>query len=178
MKPKPKLKQKPRKSPVSHSVKLSVEAAVRKIIDELGYECVQVLFVRESEKLILRILIDSIGGINVGDCERVSKKISRMLDEEFDEEILERYTLETSSPGIERPLFLAADYVRFSGCRARLRISSKKSVTGKIIGMDEPEENVIIECDGIKQIIPLAEITRANLVWHPDKFEANKKGAF
>ena len=69
---KSKLKRKPGKNPVSHSVKLSVEAAIRKIIEELGYECVQVLFVRESEKLILRILFDSMGGINIRDCEIVS----------------------------------------------------------------------------------------------------------
>ena len=179
MKPtRPKPKQKPKKFTVSHSVKLSVEAAVRKIIEELGYECVQVLFVKESEKLILRILIDSMGGINIGDCERVSKKVSRMLDEEFDETITEHYTLETSSPGVERPLFSVADYMRFSGRVARLRVSPKKTLTGKIIGTDESGENVIMECDGAEQVIPLADIARANLVWYPDKDEANKKGAF
>ena len=177
MKPKPKLKQKPRKFPISHSVRLSIESAVRKIIEELGYECVQVLFVRESEKLILRILLDSVGGINIRDCEIVSRKVSRMLDEEFDEGITERYTLETSSPGIERPLFSAADYVRFSGRMVRLRISSKKFIIGKIIGINESEESVTIECDGAEQKIPLAEISRANLVWNPDKGET-KKGEF
>lgn len=175
---KPKLKQKPRKFPVSHSVKLSLFTAIRKIVEELGYECVQVLFVRESEKLILRILFDSVGGINIRDCEIVSRKVSRMLDEEFDVEITEHYTLETSSPGIERPLFSAADYIRFSGRLARLRISPKKSMTGKIIGTDSSKENVIIECDGVEQVIPLAEISRANLVWVPEKEETNKKGEF
>ncbi|MCL1941256.1 MAG: ribosome maturation factor RimP [Synergistaceae bacterium] len=171
--PKPKAGQKPRKFPVSHSVKLAVEAAIRKIIEELGYECVQVAFVRESEKLILRILMDSVGGINIRDCERVSRKVSRMLDEEFDEEITERYTLEASSPGIERPLFSAADYERFSGRAARLRVAPKRSVTGVIVGSDG--SNVIMNCDGAEQVIPLAEITRANLVWEPDK---DKKGEF
>jgi len=173
MKPKPKLRQKPRKAPVSHSVRLSVETAIRAIIEELGYECVQVLFVRESEKLILRILIDSMGGINVGDCERVSKKISRMLDAEFDEGITERYILETSSPGIERPLLSTADYVRFSGKFARLRILPKKSIVGRILGIDESDKSIILECDGAEQKIPFAEISRANLVW---KDEADKKG--
>jgi ribosome maturation factor RimP len=162
---KPRLNQKPRKSPVSNSVKFSVEAAIRKIVEELGYECVQVAFVKESEKLILRILFDSMGGINIRDCEIVSRKVSRMLDDEFDEVITERYTLETSSPGIERPLFSAADYIRFSGNIARLRISPKKSIIGKIIGMDESGDSVMMECDGTEQKIPLAEIGRANLVW-------------
>ena len=172
-----KPKQKPGKFPVSHSVKLSLFAKIRKIIEELGYECVQVLFVRESEKLILRILFDSVGGINIKDCEIVSRKVSRMLDEEFEEEITERYILEASSPGIERPLFSSADYMRFSGQLARLRISPKKNITGKIIGMDSSGENVILECDGVEQIIPLSEISRANLVWVPDKGE-EKKGEF
>jgi ribosome maturation factor RimP len=172
----PKPKQKPKKIPVSHSVKLSVESAIRRIIEELGYECVQVLFVRESEKLILRILFDSMGGINIRDCEIVSRKVSRMLDEEFDERISERYTLETSSPGIERPLLSPADYVRFSGQMARLRISPKKSIIGTIIGIDVSSDSVMIECDGIEQKIPFADITRANLVWDPDKSETDKKG--
>jgi ribosome maturation factor RimP len=175
---KSKLKQKPGKIPISHSVKLSVESAIRRIIEELGYECVQVLFVRESEKLILRILFDSMGGINIRDCEIVSKKVSRMLDEEFDERISERYTLETSSPGIERPLLSGADYIRFSGQRARLRIGPKKSIIGKIAGMDESGESVVIECDGTEQKISLADISRANLVWDIEKSEINKKGDF
>ena len=172
-----RLRQKPMKVPVSHSVKLSLFAEIRKIIEELGYECVQVSFVRESEKLILRILFDSVGGINIKDCEIVSRKVSRMLDEEFDEEITERYTLEASSPGIERPLFSVADYLRFSGRLARLRISPKKNITGIIIGADSSKENVILECDGVEQIIPLSEVSRANLVWVPDKGE-EKKGEF
>ena len=175
---KSKIKQKPGKIPVSHSVKLSIEAAISKIIEELGYECVQVLFVRESEKLILRVLFDSMGGINVRDCEIVSRKVSRMLDEEFDEKIPERYSLETSSPGIERPLLSVADYARFSGQKARLRLGPKKSITGKIVGMDESGENVVIECEEIEQKISLADITRANLVWDPEKNETNKKGDF
>jgi len=175
---KPKQKPKPGKFPVSHSVRLNVEAAVRKIIEELGYECVQVLFVRESEKLILRILFDSMGGINIRDCEIVSRKVSRMLDEEFDEKISERYTLETSSPGIERPLLSTADYVRFSGRMARVRIAPKKSLVGRISGIDESGESVIIECDGIEQKIPIDSISRANLVWDPDKSDTDKKGEF
>ena len=172
---KSKPKQKSRKSPVSHSVKLAVEAAIRKIIEELGYECVQVAFVRESEKLILRILFDSMGGINIRDCEIVSRKVSRMLDEVYDEVITERYTLETGSPGIERPLLSAADYTRFSGRMARLRISPKKSVVGRIIGVDESGEVVTIECDGAEERIPLADISRANLVWQD---ETVMKGEF
>ncbi|MCL1875716.1 MAG: ribosome maturation factor RimP [Synergistaceae bacterium] len=172
---KSRLNQKPKKSPISHSVKLSVEAAIRKIIEELGYECVQVAFVRESEKLILRVLFDLMGGINVRDCEIVSRKVSRMLDEQFDEMITERYTLETSSPGIERPLFTAADYSRFSGHMARLRILPKKTVIGKIIGVDVSGENIIMECDGMEQKFSIADIGRANLVWQN---EADKKGEF
>jgi ribosome maturation factor RimP len=176
MKPnKPKLKQKPNKFPVSHAVKLSVEAAIRAIIEDVGYECVQVLFVKESEKLILRILFDSVGGINIRDCEIVSRKVSRMLDEEFDERITERYTLETSSPGIERPLITAEDYIRFSGRTARLRVAPKKIVTGIITGMDKGNENVLIIIDGTEQAIPLADISKANLVWESD---TDKKGEF
>jgi hypothetical protein len=59
-----------------------------------------------------------------------------------------------------------------------LRIGPKKSIIGKIAGMDESGESVIIECDGIEQKISLADISRANLVWDIEKSEKNKKGDF
>jgi len=67
----------------------------------------------------LRIVLDREGGVRLDDCEAVSKEISALLDvEDFGRG---RYTLEVSSPGIDRPLLRPADYERFLGRRARLR---------------------------------------------------------
>lgn len=91
------------KATFSHETKIAIESEIRSIVEEAGYECVGGAFVRESGELILRVLMDSIGGINMRDCEIVSKKISRMLDEKFDQDISEPYMLEVGSSGKSKP---------------------------------------------------------------------------
>ena len=86
--------------------------AVEEIVAELGYECVNVALVTEDGRTVLRVMIDSIGGINVGDCERVAKAVNRRLDAPDmakNAGLGDGYYLEVSSPGLERPLFNPAD---------------------------------------------------------------------
>ena len=81
---------------------------IETIVADLGYECVHAGLAAEEGRPVLRVMIDSIGGIDLGDCERVSKAVNRRLDSQEPgelNEISERYYLEVSSPGLERPLF-------------------------------------------------------------------------
>ena len=148
---------------------------IEEIITRLGYECVHVGIKNDFGKLRLQILIDTLGGINVDDCELVSKRVNKFLDESPDLPELEkgRYYLEVSSPGVERPLYKLGDYERFSGREARLRLSSpiegRKTFTGKILGVEG--ENVKILCEDEERLIPFANIKGANLVY---RFEDDK----
>ena len=148
---------------------------IEEIITRLGYECVHVGIKNDFGKLRLQILIDTLGGINVDDCELVSKRVNKFLDESPDLPELEkgRYYLEVSSPGVERPLYKLGDYERFSGREARLRLSSpiegRKTFTGKILGIDG--EDVKILCEDEERLIPFANIKGANLVY---RFEDDK----
>ena len=148
---------------------------IEEIITRLGYECVHVGIKNDFGKLRLQILIDTLGGINVDDCELVSKRVNKFLDESPDLPELEkgRYYLEVSSPGVERPLYKLGDYERFSGREARLRLSSpiegRKTFTGKILGIDG--EAVKILCEDEERLIPFANIKGANLVY---RFEDDK----
>ena len=121
-------------------------------VESLGYECVHV-GLNNTSGLSIQVLIDLLGGINLKDCERVSKAVNLMLDK-LDEEgseylagLRDRYYLEVSSPGIERPLFSLEHYKRFEGREAKIKLAEpldgRKNLTGKIILADI--ENKIIK---------------------------------
>jgi ribosome maturation factor RimP len=140
-------------------VKALIEPAVR----HMGYELVGVEFASVDRSLVLRLYIDAPEGVTLGDCERVSRHVSGLLDVE--DPIHSRYALEVSSPGLDRPLFAAGDYARFAGQRAciRLRVpwQGRRKFTGKIIGVQE--EHVRLEEEGAEFAIPLGAIQKANL---------------
>ena len=144
--------------------------AIEKIVVDLGYECVNVALVTEDGRSVLKVMIDSIGGINVGDCEMVSKEINRRLDAPdltTGAEFIDRYYLEVSSPGLERPLFTPADYERFKGKEARIRtgepIDGRKTHVGFIAASDDT--SVTIDTEQGARILRFADITRANLIF-------------
>ncbi len=151
--------------------------SLREIVEGLGYECAGIAFTVEEKKKFLRVYIDSVGGILVKDCETVSKKISRFLDEHEDV-IPGNYYLEVSSPGLERPLFTLGDYLRFSGKKARLKMKSamngQKRFTGVIEGVRDEKILFVPEGEGplnTEEImeIPFDEISRGNLVFEEEK---------
>lgn len=116
--------------------------------------------------------MDTKGGINVKDCELVSKRVSKMLDEKFEQDIPLHYSLEVSSPGIERPLLKDSDYMRFTGKAVRVKckslINDKKTHVGVLLGLDDSSKNVILKCGEEKVSIPISDISRCNIVWTQD----------
>ena len=153
---------------------------IENIVTGLGYECVHIGIRNDTGKLRFQILIDTLGGINVDDCERVSKRVNKFLDESPDipETGKGRYYLEVSSPGVERLLYKLNDYERFSGREARLRLSEpvegRKTFTGIIIGINEG--CVELKCEDENYSIPFTNIKGANLVFRFDTEKQNKKG--
>ena len=129
-------------------------------VEALGYELVEL----EFPPHLLRIYIDREGGVTVDDCEKVSRQVSGVLDVE--DPIPGHYTLEVSSPGLDRPLRKAADYARFAGERAKLELSlpvdGRKRFTGTLKGREGGE--VMIEVDGVLHRLPLEGIAKARLV--------------
>ncbi|MDR2176080.1 MAG: ribosome maturation factor RimP [Synergistaceae bacterium] len=144
------------------------------IVAELGYECVNAALVTEEGHSTVRVLIDSLGGITVSDCEEVSKAVNRYLDGEGAAEsagLSGRYYLEVSSPGVERPLFTPADYERFKGREARVKtfefLDGRKTHVGFIAEVSET--SVLLETGKEKEkgtcSIPFGAIARAALVF-------------
>lgn len=157
-----------------------MHGSIRELVEESGYEYVWSGLALEEGRTVLRVLIDSLGGINVKDCEIVSRKLGRMLDDS-DPGLPDRYFLQVSSPGIERPLFKISDYERFSGKRAKIRLKSgldgRKNLTGTVISISG--ETVLFREDGSGEIsVPFNDISRANLVFEmpgPEKPVAKGK---
>ena len=113
---------------------------------------------------IVRVFIDKPGGVTHDDCSDVSHHLGTVLDvEDF---IHSAYTLEVSSPGLERGLYKAADYERFAGHLAKIKtrapIKGQRNFRGKIVGLADGE--VIFEDNTSGRVrIALADIAKANL---------------
>jgi ribosome maturation factor RimP len=113
---------------------------------------------------IVRVFIDKPGGVTHDDCSGVSTQIGTTLDvEDF---IHSAYTLEVSSPGIERGLYKLADYERFAGNQARLRtrtpIANQRNFRGRIIGRQD-EQVIFEDRTSGRVVIPFSSIAKANL---------------
>jgi ribosome maturation factor RimP len=136
-----------------------------------GLEVFDVQYRREASGMVLRVQIDHPGpsataadSVSVEDCAAVSRELSAMLDvEDF---LPGTYTLEISSPGLDRPLRHADDYRRFVGRRAKLivreRIDGSSFFKGRLSGLEE--RDVLIDGDdGRRHRVPLDAISRAHL---------------
>ncbi|MFQ5601337.1 MAG: ribosome maturation factor RimP [Candidatus Krumholzibacteriia bacterium] len=146
---------------------------VRRIEEQVGlldFECVDVLFVAEGGRRILRVTLDSPGGVLLDQCAKVSRELSPVLDEFGD--LPGGYCLEVSSPGINRPLTKPEHFRRFRGERVKVRLNEKLdgglSVTG-ILG--ELENDVLtVETPVGTRKVPLSQIARARLHRDLDAF--------
>jgi len=129
-----------------------------------GVEVVDVEYVKERGEYFLRVYIDKPGGVTLDDCEAFSVVLGERLDEV--DPIPNSYSLEISSPGIERPLKKEADFERFAGRRVAVRtyapLDGRKNWKGVLHGLSDG--HVVLEVDGQRVTIPLTSIAKAHLV--------------
>lgn len=112
------------------------------IIEEHGFELVDVEYVKEGSSWYLRAYIDKPGGITIDDCEAVSRKLSDQLDEK--DYIEDAYILEVSSPGLGRPLKKEKDYKRSLGAEVEIRTYRMIEKQKEFIGiLKEYDENTV-----------------------------------
>lgn len=133
-------------------------------IEGLGYELIELEARVGGKDGVLRVFIDSEKGIDLDDCETVSRQISTLLDVE--DPIPGRYSLEVSSPGLDRPLTKAEHFRRFAGEDIRVKLSvpleGRRNFRGAIRGVDD--DSVEVEVDGELHRLPMARIASARLV--------------
>ena len=138
---------------------------VRRAAEPLGYEVVGVEYLsRPNAGHLLRIYIDSEAGIGLDDCEKVSHQVSGLLDVE--DPIRGEYALEVSSPGLDRPLFDGAQFARFIGQVARVKmhaaVNGRSNFKGTILEVDG--DDVVLEVDGEPVRLPVGQMASARLV--------------
>ena len=121
------------------------EQLLTPIVEEYGFELVDVEYVKEGSTWYLRSYIDKPGGISIDDCEKVSRRLSDLLDQE--DFIEDAYIMEVSSPGLGRPLKKEKDFRRSLGEEVEIRtyrmIDKQKEFTGILKAYDK--ETVTIE---------------------------------
>src|SRR5262245_25885591 len=148
-----------------------VRAIADRVAGSYELEIFDVQFRRESSGMVLRVRLDRPGpsavpedSVSVDDCARVSRDLSALLDVE--DVVPTAYTLEVSSPGLDRPLRDAGDYRRFAGRRAKIvmrePVDGQSFFKGRLGGVDETD--VLIDGDdGRRHRVPLGMITRGHL---------------
>ncbi len=144
-------------------------------IERLGFDLVAVEWLQDVRGPILRLSIDRPGGITAKDCSQVSRHVSQVLDEA--DPIEASYTLEVSSPGIDRPLQRRVDFQRFVGYRAKVRLvegHARRRFTGVLKGLEG--DLAKIEVDGQEHAFPVDAVEKANLVLDLDEYQKLAEG--
>ncbi|HWP49993.1 MAG TPA: ribosome maturation factor RimP [Candidatus Limnocylindrales bacterium] len=142
----------------------SVRTLVTPVVESEGMELVDIEFKKEGKIWYLRIFIDKPGGVTLLDCEKVSREVEVLLDIE---DIIDRsYTLEVSSPGLDRPLKTKEDYLRFQGKLVKIKtfssINGQKVFSGYLQGMQD--DKVRIRTKSNQEIeIPYENISKSRL---------------
>jgi ribosome maturation factor RimP len=152
-----------------------LEALIAPSLDAMGYELVRVQL-QGKQRLTLQVMADRKDGVMmaVDDCAEISRSLSALLDVE--DPISGAYSLEVSSPGIDRPLTRAKDFVNWAGFEAKMEscqpIDGRKRFRGKLLGLDEAGANVRLVVDAGEIAIPLADVRGAKLVLTDDLIAA------
>jgi len=146
-----------------------IEHLALPLVDSLGMELVEIEYKREGRQMVLRLYIDKEGGITLDDCAAVSRELSAALDVE---DILpEKYTLEVSSPGLNRPLKSPADFERYVGRLVKIKTcepmpddsgNMRKTFLGDLLGLDGDRIRLKLR-EGQTATIPLGCVAKANL---------------
>lgn len=151
-----------------------LNALFEPVFNEMGYDVVRLMLSGGEKRKTLQIMAERRDGkpMTVEDCAGLSRAISPILDEE--DPIEGNYSLEVSSPGLDRPLVKLADFERFKGFEAKVEtavlFNGRKRFFGRLRGTDG--EDVVLDFEGEDIKIPFAEIAKAKLLLTDELIEA------
>ncbi len=142
-----------------------LEDIIRPVVEGLGYEFWGIEFRSRGYQSMLRVFIDDAeNGISIDDCEKVSRQVSGVMDVE--DPIQSEYTLEVSSPGMDRPLFRPEQYEAFIGhqvqIRLRMAFEGRRKFQGVIRAVEG--EDVVIVVDDHEYLLPFDSIEKAKII--------------
>ncbi len=144
---------------------IQLEEMIEPVVETLGFELWGMEQLSQGKYSVLKIYIDKDDGIDVEDCARVSRQVSSLLDVE--EPISGKYTLEVSSPGLDRRLFKLDQFDAFKGSRIKFSLrrvfEGRRKYEGLLTGVEDDE--VVVRLSETEEVLfPFEDIERANVV--------------
>ena len=141
----------------------TIQAMLEPAIEALGFKLWGLEYSSQGRYTTLRLYIDGENGVNVDDCASVSRQVSSIMDVE--DPILGEYTLEVSSPGVDRWLFRPEHYLLYIGewieMRLRVPFEGRRKFKGTLKGIEG--EDVVIQVDDHEFLLPLHSVDRAQV---------------
>ncbi|WP_100638163.1 ribosome maturation factor RimP [Marinobacter salexigens] len=142
-----------------------LEDILRPVVEGLGYEFWGIEYRSKGYQSMLRVFIDDAeNGIGIDDCEKVSRQISGVMDVE--DPIQTEYTLEVSSPGMDRPLFRLEQYQAFVGHKVQIRLrmafEGRRKFQGLLKGVEG--DDVVVVVDDHEYLLPFDSIEKAQII--------------
>ena len=146
-----------------------VSELTEQALSDLGFELVDVEYLANHGRWVLRLYIDKAGGVTIDDCARVSRELGPLID--VNDVITHEYTREVSSPGVDRPLKKEADFAGAIGAKIKVRMGKanegRRNYTGILRKLDG--EMLHLEMDGDMVTLARSDIEKANLVYEFDR---------
>ncbi len=141
-----------------------LNALIAPVVEAMGCDLWGIEYQSQGRRALLRIYIEKPDGVMLEDCEKVSRQVSSLLDVE--DPILSQYTLEVSSPGMDRPLYTLAQYQQYIGEQIQVKLSrmfeKRKKIRGTLVGIEGDE--IVVQVDDEQYLLPMEVIERANVV--------------
>ena len=142
----------------------NLQEMLQDAVEDLGCELWGIECQRMGRFMTVRLFIDKDGGVTVDDCADVSRQVSAILDVE--DPIADKYNLEVSSPGLDRPLFTLSQFERYIGqdiaVHLRIPVMERRKWQGKLERIEN--DMVILIVDGQEQVLVFGNIQKANVV--------------
>jgi len=137
---------------------------IEPVVTGLGCELWGIEFQAQGNHSTLKIYIDSPSGIGIEDCERVSRQVSGVLDVE--DPLKSRYTLEVSSPGMDRNLYTIEQYKEYMGAKVKLRLRSpfdgRRKFSGQLCGIEG--DDIVVRVAEDEYLLPFEAIETASII--------------
>ena len=141
-----------------------LQALLAPVVEALGYQCWGIEFIAQGKHSLLRVYIDHANGILIDDCEKVSRQLSGVLDVE--DPITVEYTLEVSSPGMDRPLFTLEQFAAHAGEQVTIKLRSpfdgRRNFKGFLRGVED--QDIVVLVDDHEYLLPIDSVDKANII--------------
>jgi ribosome maturation factor RimP len=142
-----------------------VKKITSKLLQEKGIELVNVTYKKQGPVMVLRVIVDKKGGVTIDECAWVNERLGESLDKE--NFLIESYTLEVCSPGLDRPLKTKNDFEKVKGSVIKVHtyvpLEDKREHVGKVVSCDDEYVMIELKDTTTARKIPLDKISRAQV---------------